>query len=77
MDITLTLVDKWTAHIDLERNDEFADHVVSLLKQLSFKYGYQFDEVLELVDGFTGSAITKFWQSEKEEGNLNEFQFIL
>ena len=68
IDITMQIAEKW--------NDQLANQITSLLQDLSTKYGNQFDEVLELIDGFTGSAISQIWQAETEEGHYNEFHFI-
>ena len=57
----MQIAEKW--------NDQLANQITSLLQDLSTKYGNQFGEVLELIDGFTGSAISQIWQPETEEGN--------
>ena len=48
-------------------SDDLANQATELFQELSNKYGDKFDKVLELIDGFTGSAISQFWQPEESE----------
>ena len=59
LDITMQITESW--------DDAFADQATQLFKDLAKKYGDKFDKVLKLVDGFTGSAISQFWQKAKDE----------
>ena len=61
MDITIQIREKWA-------DSKFAKQFRTLLTELSEKYGHQFDEVLAMIDGFTGSAISAYWKSESELG---------
>ena len=64
MDITMQITEGW--------NEDMASQVSNLFTELSEKYGDKFDAVLSLIDGFTGSSISEFWQQEEnEEGILN------
>ena len=69
LDITMQITDSW--------DDAFADQATELFKGLAEKYGDKFDQVLELIDGFTGSAISQFWQpDEDEEGKYFGLEYV-